>query len=38
MIKPESIEKGLNLIGTFTLNEDGTVTPIDPTTDALPPE
>lgn len=37
MVKPESIEKGLNLIGTFTMNEDGTVTPIDPTTTTLPP-
>ena len=38
MVKPESIEKGLNLIGTFTLNEDGTVTPIDPVTTTMPPE
>jgi hypothetical protein len=29
IIKPEKIENGLNLIGTFTINEDGTVTVID---------
>ena len=38
MVRPETIEKGLNLIGTFTLNEDGTVTPIDPVTTTMPPE
>ena len=38
MVKPESIEKSLNLIGTFTLNEDGTVTPLDIPTTTLPPE
>lgn len=38
MVKPESIEKGLNVIGEFTMNEDGSVTPIDPVTTTLPPE
>lgn len=28
-VKPESISAGLNLIGQFTMNEDGTVTIID---------
>jgi hypothetical protein len=38
MVKPESIEKGINLIGTFTLNEDGTITTIDIPSTTLPPE
>lgn len=38
MVKPESIEKSINLIGTFTLNEDGTITTIDIPSTTLPPE
>lgn len=32
-IKPESIQTGLSVIGQFTMNEDGTVTVIEPTPD-----
>lgn len=32
-VKPESISEGLALIGQFTMNEDGTVTIIEPTPD-----
>lgn len=36
-IKPDSISLGLSLIGQFNINEDGTVTIIEPTT-TQPPE
>ena len=32
-VKPEAISEGLSLIGQFTMNEDGTVTVIEPTPD-----
>jgi len=37
-IKPEAISKGLALIGQFTMNEDGTVTIIEPTLEQPPSE
>lgn len=33
-IKPEAISEGTALIGQFTMNEDGTVTVIEPTTES----
>lgn len=37
-IKPEAITEGLSVIGQFTMNEDGTVTIIEPTTTEPNPE
>lgn len=35
-IKPEEISFGINLIGQFTINDDGTVTVIEPTPEPTP--
>jgi hypothetical protein len=32
-VKPEAIEEGVGLVGNFTMNEDGTVTIIEPETE-----
>jgi hypothetical protein len=37
LVKPEAIAEGLSVVGEFTMNEDGTVTVIPPTTPP-PPE
>lgn len=35
-IKPDSIMEGLSVVGQFTMNEDGTVTIVEPTTTQPP--
>lgn len=38
LVKPEAIAEGLSVVGEFTMNEDGTVTVLPPTTPPPPPE